>query len=252
MNDLTVLKALREKTGASLQACKNALSETGGDEAAALDVLRKKGEAKTADRLERDTREGVVASAVGVGKGVIVKLLCETDFVAKNDDFVQAAETIAQHYLNEGASYDPSSIIQELNLKMGEKVAIGEARFLEAAVLDSYIHSNRKVGSLVGLAGGSSELARDLAMHVTAMNPMVLSPEEVSKETLDHEREIWNEQLAQEGKPQAILDKILEGKERKFREEHSLLKQPFVKNPDQSIETLLNGIAVQGFVRLGN
>lgn len=167
------IKQLRADTGASMMACKNALKETDGDADKALDILRKKGEAKAAKRAERSTGQGVIASYIHSNNkiGVLVHLGCETDFVAKNDDF--------------------------------------------------------------------QTLARDIAMHVAAAGPLYLTPDEVPAELIDKEKEIWKDQLKNEGKPEKIWDKIMEGKENKFREEMALLTQPFVKDPDMTVEELL-------------
>lgn len=251
MTSLDVIKALRERTGASLQACKKAIDETNGDQEAAIEILRKKGEAKAASRGDRETNEGAVAAATKDGNAVILKLNCETDFVAKNPDFVAAADTLAQDYLSNGESYDSTSYLNEIGLKMGEKISLGTIKFVESPILGNYIHSNRKVGSLVGMEGGTEDMARDIAMHATAMNPLVLSPDEIDPAKVEKEREIWTEQLKNEGKPENIMDKILQGKEKKFREENALLKQSFVKNPEQTIEQLLNGAQIKEFVRLG-
>lgn len=176
---LEQIKSLREKTGVSMQACKNALTDANGDEAKAVEILRKKGEAKAVDRSERSAGEGVVAAYIHTNNkiGVLVQLSCETDFVARSDDF--------------------------------------------------------------------QSLARDCAMHVAAMNPLYVRPEEVSAELVEKEREIWKEQLAKEGKPAAMHDKILGGKEKKFREEVSLMTQPFVKNPEITIEKLVTDAALK-------
>lgn len=170
---LDQVKELREATGVSMMACKKALEETNGDKDKAIDILRKKGEAKAVERGERTTGQGIVASYMHQNSrlGVLVKLGCETDFVAKNVDFI--------------------------------------------------------------------ELAKELAMHVAAMNPAVISPEEVDEELILKEREIWKEQLMNEGKKEEIIDNILVGKEKKFREEAALLKQPYVKNPEINIEQLI-------------
>lgn len=188
---LDQIKELREATGASMMACKKALTEADGDYNAALDALRKKGEAKAAERGERSTGEGTVASYIhSNGKiGVLVKLGCETDFVAKNDQF--------------------------------------------------------------------QDLARDIAMHIAAMNPLTISPDEVDENLVEKEREIWRAQLLNEGKKEEMVDKILEGKEKKFREESALVKQAYVKDPEKTIEELLTesinklgeNIKVDGFCR---
>lgn len=251
MTSLEVIKTLRERTGASLQACKKALEESNGNEENAIEILRKKGEAKAASRDDRETNEGVVAIAIGDQKAVILKLNCETDFVAKNSDFVAAAERLANEYLKNGESYDATTTLTDLGLKMAEKIETTDVTFIEAPVFGSYIHSNRKLGALIALDGGSQEMGNDIAMHTTAMNPTVLSPEEVDESRVEKEREIWTEQLKNEGKPEAIVEKILEGKEKKFREENALLKQTFVKNPEQTIEQFLNGTQIKRFVRVG-
>jgi elongation factor Ts len=250
MSSLELIKTLREKTGASLQACKKAIDEAGGDEAQAIDILRKKGEAKAAKRADNSTNEGVIVVVKEGNKAVMVKLGCETDFVAKNDDFVKAAEDLAKEILGQGEGYDATEYIQQLNVKMGEKVELAAAKHFEGNVIGDYVHSNGKVAATVVLSEGDEDTARDIAMHITAMNPIVISPDEVSEDLVVKEKEIWKEQLQAEGKPAEIMDKIMAGKEKKFREESALIKQPFVKNPDQSIEDLLNGAEVISFARL--
>ncbi|MBU0667907.1 elongation factor Ts [Patescibacteria group bacterium] len=170
---LDQIKELREATGVSMMVCKKALEETNGNAEKALDFLRKKGEAKAAERGIRSTGEGVIASYIHSNSklGVLVKIGCETDFVAKNEDF--------------------------------------------------------------------QALAKDIAMHVAAMNPLTVSPDDVPENLIEKEREIWREQLINEGKKEAMLDNILAGKEKKFREEISLLTQPFVKDPERTVEKLI-------------
>ena len=252
MTSLENIKMLREKTGASLQACKKALEEVNGDETAAIEHLRKIGETKAAKRSDRDTTQGVVATATNDNQAVILKLGCETDFVAKNPDFVSAAEKLAQDFLSNGKDFDATDIVNEIGLKIGEKVDLVEIKFLENGTFGNYVHSNKKVGAIIALDGSTPELARDIAMHVTAMNPLVISPDEVPEEAVKKEREIWTEQLKNEGKPEEILDKIMIGKEKKFREENALIKQAFVKDSEKTIEQTLEGAHVKGFVRLGN
>lgn len=229
-------------------ACKKALEEANGDEEKAIEVLRKKGEAKSAERAERSTNFGVVAIEEANGKAAVVVLGCETDFVAKNEDFVNVAKSFAKEVLEKGEGLDLASRMNDLNIKMGEKIELKTVKVLEGTNLGSYIHGNR-IGTLVALNGGEKETARDVAMHVAAMNPRVVSPTEVSEELLAKEKEIWTEQLKNEGKPEEIIGKIMMGKEKKFREENALLTQAFVKNPDQTIEAMLNGVKVEGFWR---
>ena len=243
------IKHLRERTGASLQACKIALEEAKNDETTAIEILRKKGEAKAAGRSNRETTQGVVMVATQGNKAVILKLESETDFVAKNPNFIKAAENIAQTLLK-NPSFDATSILNDLNFKMGEKINLNGVQHVEGPVIGTYVHSNRKIGSIVVMNGGSQKTAYDISMHVTAMNPLVLSPAEISEELVKKEREIWTEQLKKEGKPEVIIEKILMGKEKKFREENALLKQAFVKNPEQTVESLLNGAIIERFIRL--
>lgn len=251
MTSLEDIRILREKTGASLQACKKALEENNGDQEAAIEYLRKAGEAKAAKRSDRDTTNGVIAVATGKGKAVILKLACETDFVAKSPDFVTAAENLANDFLNNGPGFSPEPIINELGLKMGEKIELSDMKYFAEGVFGTYVHSNKKVGSLVALNSGSEDLAKDIAMHATAMNPLVISPNEVDTSLLDKEREIWTEQLKNEGKPTEIIEKILMGKEKKFREENALISQAFVKDPEKTIGQLLGDAQIISFVRVG-
>ncbi len=170
---LELIKKIRERTGAGMVAVKNALNEAGGDEEKAIEILRKLGQSKAAKRAEREAHEGAVVSYVHPNNRVaaLVKLLCETDFVARNEEFVN--------------------------------------------------------------------LAKDIAMHVAAMSPKFIKPEEVSKEIVEKEKEIWVEQLKNENKPAEMIEKILIGKEKKFREESALLTQPFVKNPEMTVGDLI-------------
>lgn len=247
---LDQIKALRDLTGVSTMACKKALEEADGDEAKAIEILRKKGEAKAAERNDRTTNFGVTAIESIDGKSSIISLGCETDFVAKNEDFINSAQAMAAKLLREGENADLSAEISDLNIKMGEKVEVKDKKVIEGKNIGKYKHSNNKIAVLVSMNGGSEEIARDIAMHIAAMKPKVISPDQVEKELLDKEREIWTEQLKNEGKPAEMIEKIMLGKEKKFREEHALLTQAFVKNPDQMIKDILNGAELLGFWRL--
>lgn len=249
MTSLENIKILREKTGASLQACKKAIEEANGDETKAIEILRKKGEAKMADRADRMTSQGVVAVVMEGNAGLVLTLGCETDFVAKSPDFVKAAEALAREYLK-NETYDANTMIQELNLKMGEKIEVVGKEKLQGQQLGAYTHSNQRIGALIALDGGDEAIAKDLAMHIAAMHPWATRPEDIDSGKIEKEREIWTEEIQKEGKPEAIRAKIMEGKERKFREEHALLTQAFVKNPDQQVKDLLKGVTVKGFARM--
>lgn len=243
------IKSLRERTGVSMSACKNALEEAGGDENKAIELLRKKGEAKAAERGDRITSNGVVAIVQKDNKAAMISLACETDFVAKNADFIKQAQDLAQKLLDEGEDADLSKEIANLNITMGEKVEVKERKVTTGPKLGSYIHSNNRIGVLVSMSGGSDDLAKDLAMQVAAARPQTLSPNDVSSDLVAKEKEIWTEQLKQEGKPEQIIAKIMEGKEKKFREEFALLTQAFVKNPEQMVKDLLGDVTVDGFWR---
>lgn len=247
---LDQIKSLREKTGISTMACKKALEEAGGDEEKAIATLRKKGEAKAAERSDRSTANGVVAVAESDGKAAMVALGCETDFVAKNEDFVKAAQDIAQKLLQDGEDADLSKEVSDLTIQLGEKIDIKDKKVVEGDSIGFYIHSNNKIGALIKLSGeGDSEVGKDIAMHIAAMNPANISPEDVADEIIEKEKEIWTEQLKQEGKPEEMIGKIMIGKEKKFREESALLTQAFVKNPEQLIKDLLGGLAIDDFWR---
>lgn len=243
---------LRNKTGVSMMACKKALVEAEGDEDKAIEILRKRGEAKSADKADRATGEGAVAIAQSGGKACIVAVRCETDFVARNDDFIALAQSIAERYLNEGESAQETNetAVKEAVNTLGENIQLGGHAIVEAAVLGGYVHSNRKIGVVIGLDTGSEDQAKDVAMHAAAMSPVVISPDEVTDEIVAKEKEIWTEQLKNEGKPENIVANILVGKEKKFREEGALMTQAFVKNPEQTIGQFLNGGKVVEYVRL--
>lgn len=235
------VKKLREATGVSMMVCKKALEEVDGDFEEAVTVLRKKGEAKAADRAERSTSQGVIVTKQEGGKIAMVQLLCETDFVAMGDDFMALANSFVDKLLagelNVGDRDLPE--LKDAVVKMGENIQIGDMCLAEGGSMGDYIHSNKKIGVVVSLEGGNEDLARDISMHIAASNPEVISPDEVSEESVAKEKEIWADQLKQEGKPEEIMEKIMMGKEKKFREENALIKQSFVKDPEKTIEDLL-------------
>ncbi|PIR54774.1 translation elongation factor Ts [Candidatus Peregrinibacteria bacterium CG10_big_fil_rev_8_21_14_0_10_36_19] len=235
------IKELREATGVSMMACKAALEESNGDYDAAVDILRKKGAAKAADRADRVTSFGVVFIKSKDGVSAMVQLNCETDFVALSDDFMSVAEEVADKLLAGEISVDDKELdmIKDAGYRLGENVQIAKMAIYNNESVGDYVHSNGKIGVLVGIKGGNADLAKDIAMHIAATNPHFIAPEEVSDELVAREKAIWAEQLAQEGKPAEMVEKIMIGKEKKFREESALLKQAFVKNPDLTIEQLL-------------
>ena len=250
---LDKIKELRELTGVSMMACKKVLEENDGEMEKSIDDLRKKGEAKAVDRADRETNQGVISYKAEGNKVSIVKLLSETDFVSRSDDFVALANLLAEKaFAGEIKAGDEVSEVKDAVLKMGENISIGGLEVLEGDVLGVYIHSNQRIGVVVSLKGGTEELAKDIAMHAAATSPQCLSPDDVDDALVEREKAIWVEQLKQEGKPEEIMEKIMMGKEKKFREENALLKQQFVKDSEKTIEVLLSeaGATVEKFVRL--
>lgn len=260
----SMVKELREKTGVGMMECKKALVETGGDMDAAVQLLRERGLAKAAKKADRDAKEGRVFTAVSGEKGAIVELSCETDFVASNDDFISLGNQLAALALSIGApdaealsSADldgkvVSQVVSDAVLKLGENIQIGRAESLvSAGVVSSYVHSNGKIGVLVGFDGAvEDELGRDVAMQVAAVVPQYTRREEVPTETIDAEKEVLKNQMINEGKPEQVVDKIVEGKINKYFSEICLLEQAFVKEDKKSVQQVLPaGVSIEGFVR---
>jgi len=245
------VNSLRQRTGISMMQCKKALEEAGGDEEKAIEILRKKGADKAADKADRQMREGIILVKVKDNKAVIVTQYCETDFVAKNGLFRAIAEKAAETALKDGieaAKSKAEPALKDLFAKLGENMSI-EVDVLEGEGLGEYVHTNGKVGTILNLKKPDSEKARDVAMHITAMNPNVVRPEDIPDDVVIKERDIWKHQLEEEGKPAEIMDRILEGKEKKFREESALLKQAFVKDGDKTVEEYLEENTVETFIR---
>jgi elongation factor Ts len=254
------VRQLRERTGAGMMECKKALVETGGDLDAAAELMRKQGLAKADKKATRIAAEGVIAverSADGLA-AAMVEVNCETDFVAREHDFRAFAKAVAHRAVTDRpqsleallqAKLDGSETIEErrraLVAKIGENIGVRRFAVLAAAQhLGAYTHGTR-IGVLISLQGGSAQLAHDLAMHVAASNPKYLSQKEVPAEVIAKEREILTEQAAGEGKPPEIVAKMVEGRLRKSLGEITLLGQPFVKDPDTTVEKLLKGAGAQ-------
>ena len=250
------VKQLRERTGAGMMECKKALVETKGDLDAAAELMRKQGLAKADKKATRVAAEGVIVidrSADGRA-AAMVEINCETDFVARGEDFRGFAQAVAEGALRARAA-DVAALLETklssgdsveerrrtLVAKIGENISVRRVAVLAAPEhLGAYVHGTR-IGALVALKGGSAELARDLAMHVAASNPRYLSQAQVPAEVVAKEREILTEQAQGEGKPPEIVTKMVEGRLRKALSEITLAGQPFVKDPDVSIEKLLKG-----------
>ena len=254
------VKQLRERTGAGMMECKKAWVETGGDLDAAAELMRKQGLAKADKKATRIAAEGVIAverSADGLA-AAMVEVNCETDFVAREQDFRAFAKAVAGRAVAERpqtldallqAKLDGAETIEErrraLVAKIGENIGVRRVALLTSAgAVAAYVHGTR-IGALVALEGGSAPLAHDVAMHVAASNPRYLSQREVPADVIAKEREILTEQAQGEGKPPEIVAKMVEGRLRKSLGEITLLGQPFVKDPDTTVEKLLKGAGAQ-------
>ncbi|MBT6691397.1 elongation factor Ts [Candidatus Parcubacteria bacterium] len=240
---LELIKDVRQITGAGMSDVKKALDEAGGDKDKAIEILRKAGQKIAAKKSAREIKEGVIALAKGDGKIAIVSLGCETDFVARNEDFIKTVDELAGKLLELGKdkfeSWATEYIQNELIVKIGENLQLIQFDVLEGNAIGTYLHSNKKIASIVVLSEGSEDTAKEVAMHAAAMAPKYLKPEEVNTDELEKEKEIYREQLKKEGKPENMLDKILEGKIQKYYTEVCLLKQTFVKDDKKTIEQFI-------------
>lgn len=263
---------LRQMTGAGMMDCKKALTEAEGDFEKAVDILRKKGQKVSASRADRETKEGVVATRVTENgtKGTLLSLTCETDFVAKNDGFVTFANTLIDIAVANGATSQEAVLalpfenitvaekIIEMTGKIGEKIDISHFEIITAETVVPYIHSNGKLGVLVGLVNTSGtdveEAGKDVAMQIAAMNPVAVDKDGVDASTIEREIEIGKEQARAEGKPEEMLEKIAMGKLQKFYKESTLLSQVFVKDNSKTIAQYLDsvskGLTVNAFKRI--
>jgi elongation factor Ts len=245
------VRQLRERTGAGMMECKRALVETGGDLDAAAEWLRKSGLAKADKKAARIAAEGTVAIERSGLDAALVEVNCETDFVARSDEFQEFARAVASVALAQNpaslealmAQQHGSATLEErrrvLIAKIGENISVRRfARVSAPGVLGTYLHGGR-IGALVALRGGDEDLARDLAMHVAATNPAYIDVAQVPAAVLEKERSILAEQTRAEKKPAEIVAKMVEGRLRKYLAEITLLGQPFVKDPDVSVEKLL-------------
>jgi len=260
----SMVKELRERSGAGMMDCKKALVETGGDIDAAIELLRKSGQAKADKKSGRIAADGRIVVATDGNKAVIAEINSETDFVAKDENFIAFVDSVAATALAGNAedvkallaeSRADGKIIEaartELVNKVGENISVRRFARVDAAdQLGNYIHGAR-IGAVVSLSGGDAELARNIAMHVAATNPVCIDEAGVPAETFESERRIITEQAQQSGKPPEIIEKMVGGRMAKFLKEITLLGQPFVKDPDVSVGQLLEaaGAEVKEFIR---
>ncbi|PCI25684.1 translation elongation factor Ts [Candidatus Peregrinibacteria bacterium] len=250
-----LVNELRKKTGSGMMACKKALVETDGNMELAIDVLRKNGAAKASEKSDRETTEGAVFIELSNGKGSICALGCETDFVAINENFIAMGNEMLSKIVENGTDAGKEAIIAALPQHIstiGENITLIGAQQVEGTTIGSYIHSNKKIGVITVLEGGNQEVANDISMHAAAMNPQVLSPDEIDDALVAKEKEIWKEQLLTEGKPEKIIDNIMNGKEKKFRGENALMSQSFVKDPSMTVAEYAksHGATIKQYIRL--
>lgn len=261
-----LVKQLRERTQIGMMECKKALVEAQGDIEAAIEVLRKRGQLKAAKSGSRITAEGIIATKISDDQqnAAIAEVNCETDFVAKHPDFLAFAQCAIDTALNTGTT-DVEQILsskfndsltleeyrKELITKIGENISLRRITILKSKGLLGYYNHGGRIGTIVSLTSGSAEIARDIAMHIAANNPLVLSPSDISNELVEKEREIFMAQADSSGKPAEIIAKMVEGKLTKFREENSLYGQAFVKDPNIKVSQYLksNQAEIAGFVR---
>ena len=261
----SMVKELRERTGLGMMDCKKALAEANGDMEKAIDDLRKASGLKAAKKANRVAAEGVVLTKLAEdgNYGVVIEVISETDFVARDESFMAFAQ-LAVELAFSSSDADAAALLdggledsrQALVQKIGENInlrRIARLRFddVNQGIVESYVHSNNKIGVLISLQGGDEALARDIAMHIAAVNPMVVRTEDVPEDVLAKESEIYSSQARESGKPDEIVEKMISGRLRKFVAEVSLLEQPIVKDPDTKISDLLeeSGADIVQFVR---
>ena len=257
-----LVKELRERTGLGLLECKKALAEANGDVDAAIEALRKSSGMKAAKKAGRTAADGVVAikASEDGAFATMVEVNSETDFVARDESFLGFVGAVVDKAMSQRitevaalAADDIEEARQALVQKIGENISVRRvvAHEVEDGVIGGYVHGNNRIAVLVSLKGGSKDLARDVAMHVAAVNPQVVSPADMPEEVVSKEREIYAAQAADSGKPAEIVEKMIDGRVRKFLAENSLTEQAFVKDPDQTVGKLVSaaGAEVLSFTR---
>ena len=256
------VKELRERTGLGLLECKKALAEASGDIEAAIETLRKSSGMKAAKKAGQTAAEGIVAiqSAPDGSLAAMVEVNSETDFVARDENFLNFVQTVVGTAFEQRnnditllAGGDIEEARQALVQKIGENISVRRVVVHEASagVVGGYVHGNNRIAVVVSLKGGNAELAKDVAMHVAAVNPQVVSPDQMAEEVVAKEREIYAAQAQESGKPAEIVEKMIDGRIRKFLSENSLTEQAFVKDPDTTVGKLVSaaGAEIIGFSR---
>ena len=254
----SLVKELRDRTGLGMMECKRALAQSEGDIEKAIEDLRKSSGMKAAKKAGRTAADGVVAFRAEGGYGLVLEVNSETDFVARDDGFqgfvntvLNAAYSAKQTDVAALMSGELETERQELVQKIGENISPRRIDSVEAPVVGGYVHSNSRIAVLVGLSGGSEELAKDVAMHVAAVNPAVVNSDDMPAELVAAEKEIFAAQARESGKPEEIIEKMIAGRVAKFLKESSLVDQPFVKDPETTVGKLVKagGAEVLSFVR---
>ena len=254
------VKELREKTGLGMMECKKALEEANGNLEEAIKNLRKSSALKAEKKASRTAVEGIITSKISDKEITFVEVNCETDFVAKDENFINfceealkvAVDTSSEENLLDEVSESMEKQRMSLVQKIGENIVIRKVKKISGEVLESYIHSNKKIAAGVSLDKGSPEIAKEVAMHIAASNPIVLSPEDLDESYVNSEREIFRSQVEKENKSEEIKEKMIQGKLNKQLADVSLLKQPFVKDPSKSVEAFLSesNTKISSFIRI--
>lgn len=247
------VKELRDATGVSVMQCRTALEEAGGDMEKALIILKKKSSSIAMKKADREAHDGTVVVVEDGNKALLLTLHSETDFVAKNDDFLKLARELAKTGLEEGVEAmkeKSSEMINSVIQKVGEKIELGHVELVEADILGSYVHSG-KSAVVVSLTGGNKDLAKDIAMHIAAMKPVFTTSADITDEDKAKVIEVFEREVAESDKPEDVKKKMLDGKISTYFKEQTLLDQSFIKNPDLTIGKLLaeKGATLVRFIR---
>ncbi len=254
----SLVKELRDRTGLGMMECKRALKESGADIDKAIEELRKSSGMKAAKKAGRTAADGLVAVKTENGYGMVLEVNSETDFAARDEGFKGFVATVLDTAFATKQTDVPALLEGELGSarealvqKIGENISPRRAAGIEAAVVGGYVHSNNRIAVVVGLTGGDEALAKDVAMHVAAVNPAVVSSDQMPAELIQAERDIFTAQAIESGKPPEIAAKMVEGRVSKFLKESSLVDQPFVKDPDTTVGKLVKagGAEIVGYVR---